>query len=62
MTVMAPIEHDGIDYARECTRLAAACEDVAIRELLMEMAHDWMVAMDKLGALKSAEAPEQLRL
>jgi hypothetical protein len=59
---MAPIEHDRVDYARECMRLAAACEDVAIRELLMEMARDWMVAMDELGALKPAEAPEQPRL
>jgi hypothetical protein len=60
---MAPIEHDCVDYARECMRLAAACEDVATRELLMEMAHDWMgVAMDEPGALKPAEAPEQPRL
>jgi hypothetical protein len=60
---MAPIEHDRVDYARECMRLAAACEDVAIRELLMEMARDWMaVAMDEPGALKPAEALELPRL
>jgi hypothetical protein len=59
-TVVTPTEDSCVAYARLCTQMAVACEDVAARRLLLEMARDWMaVAMDEPGLLKLEEAPAQ---
>jgi len=49
------------DYARDCVRLADGVNDPVIRERLLQMAREWMAAIDEEN-LPEPELPHHRRI
>jgi len=49
------------DYARDCVRLAGGVNDPVIRERLLQMAREWMAAIDEEN-LPEPELPHHRRI